>query len=78
MSTMSELHRQLQETKMDDSMIAYDMHQQRLDALNNSEAIVSESAKLEILAEDAHHKARAMSEGMPYIPDDDCDHPLSL
>ena len=78
MSTMSEQHRIMQELKMDDSLIAHDMYQQRLDALNNGEAIVSESTKLEILAEDAHHKARAMSEGMPYIPDDDCDHPLSL
>ena len=78
MSTMSEQHRIMQEIKMDDSLIAHDMYQQRLDALNNGEAILSESAKLEILAEDAHHKARAMSEGMPQIPDDDCDHPLSL
>ena len=78
MSTMSEQHRIMQEIKMDDSLIAHDMYQQRLDALNNGEAILSESAKLEILAEDAHHKARAMSEGMPQMPDDDCDHPLSL
>ena len=78
MSTMSEQHRIMQDIKMDDSLIAHDMYQQRLDALNNSEAILSESAKQEILAEHAHHQAQAIKEGMPYIPDDDCDNPLSL
>ena len=62
---MSEQHRIMQDIKMEDSLIAHDMYQQRLAVLNNSEAIVSESAKLEILAEDAHHKAQAMREAMP-------------
>jgi hypothetical protein len=62
---MSEQHRIMQEIKMDDSLIAHDMYQQRLDALNNGEAIVSDAAKLEILAEDAHHKAQAIREAMP-------------
>jgi len=65
MSTMSEQHRIMQEIKMDDSLIAHDMQQEHLEALNNSEAILSESAMQEILAEDAHHKAQAFREAMP-------------
>jgi len=57
-------HSIMRDIKMEDSMIAHDRHQQRLDALNNSEAIVSESARQEILAEDAHHKAQAFREAM--------------
>ena len=62
---MSEQHRIMQEIKMDDSLIAHDMQQEHLEALNNSEAILSESAMQEILAEDAHHKAQAFREAMP-------------
>jgi len=58
-------HSIMRDIKMEDSMIAHDKHQQRLDVLNNSEAIVSESAMQEILAEDAHHKAQAFREAMP-------------
>ena len=77
MSTMSEQHRILQDIKMEDSLIAHDLEQQKLDVLAG-EALLSQSAMQEILAEDAHHKAQAIKEGMPYIPDDDCDNPLSL
>ena len=77
MSTMSEQHRIMQDIKMDDSLIAHDIEQEKLDVLRG-EALLSESAKLEILAEHAHHQAQAIKEGMPYIPDDDCDNPLSL
>ena len=58
-------HRIMQDIKMEDSLIAHDMYQQRLAVLNNSEAIVSESAKLEILAEHTHHQQQAMREAMP-------------
>ena len=77
MSTMSEQHRIMQDIKMEDSLIAHDIEQEKLDVLRG-EALLSPSAMQEILAEDAHHKAQAIKEGMPYIPDDDCDNPLSL
>jgi len=64
MSTMSEQHRIMQDTKMDDSLIAHDLEQQKLDVLRG-EALLSESAKLEILAEHAHHQQQAMREAMP-------------
>ena len=54
----------MQDVKMDDSLIAHDLEQQKLDVLRG-EALLSESAKLEILAEHAHHQQRAMREAMP-------------
>ena len=70
-------HRIMQDIKMEDSLIAHDLEQQKLDVLAG-EALLSPSAAQEILAEHAHHQAQAIKEGMPYIPDDDCDNPLSL
>ena len=61
---MSEQHRIMQDIKMEDSLIAHDLEQQKLDVLR-SEALLSPSAMQEILAEDAHHKAQAFREAMP-------------
>ena len=61
---MSEQHRIMQDIKMDDSLIAHDIEQEKLDVLRG-EALLSESAKLEILAEHAHHQQQAMREAMP-------------
>ena len=57
-------HRIMQDIKMEDSLIAHDLEQQKIDVLAG-EALLSPSAMQEILAEDAYHKAQAMREAMP-------------
>ena len=64
MSTMSEQHRILQEIKMDDSLILQDIEEAKQDILAG-EALLSDNALQEILAEDAYHKSQAMREAMP-------------
>ena len=78
MSTMSEQDRILKEIAMDDSLIQQDYYEaykaaQCEERFEQSEALLSEQAKQQILAEDAYHKQQAMREAMPQPPESNDD-----